>query len=91
MHRVLLLLPLALAACGPDSAFNNLTCRNAMYADHTVKARIAATATPDTDPAVQQAKQQAYDACTANLPEPSGNASNVPMKGGVRAGPVSVT
>jgi hypothetical protein len=70
MPRVLLLLPLALAACGPDSAFNNLTCRNAMYANPTVKARIAASAAPDTDPAVQRAKQQAYDACTSNLPEP---------------------
>lgn len=28
-HHLLLLLPLALAACGPDAGYSNLTCRNA--------------------------------------------------------------
>jgi hypothetical protein len=69
MQRVLLLLPLALAACGPPSPFHNLSCRNAMDADPDVRARIAATATPDTDPAVQKARERAYYACTANLPD----------------------
>jgi hypothetical protein len=70
MRRVLLLLPLALAACGPPSEFHNLSCRNAMDADPEVRARIAASASPETDPAVQEARERVYFACTPNLPEP---------------------
>jgi hypothetical protein len=71
MRRVLLLLPLALAGCGPGSDFHNLSCRNAADADPEVRARIAASASPETDPAVQAARERAYYACTPNLPDRS--------------------
>lgn len=63
MRYLFLLTPLALAACGPDSQFGHLTCRNAMYADPAVKAAIAGAASPDSDAGVLRAKQAAFDAC----------------------------
>jgi hypothetical protein len=68
MRPTFILLPLmALAACGPNAQFGNLTCRNKMYADPSVKAAIAASPNPDTDPNVFAAKRVVFDDCTSKL------------------------